>query len=120
MTACSHCGIEFKPQRRTARFCSPACRVAAHRKAECNANSAADNGTGAARISQNDSRMSSGRPRQINAPTATKPLSVTGWRIVSDAKWADMYRLRRSDGTLSDMVNLPRAKDALAVVCDEA
>jgi hypothetical protein len=28
-----------------------------------------------------------------------------------------MYRLRRPDGTLSDMVNLTRAKDAISVVC---
>jgi hypothetical protein len=34
-------------------------------------------------------------------------------RIVPDAKWPGMYRLVQSDGTLSDMVNLTRAKDAL-------
>jgi hypothetical protein len=27
-----------------------------------------------------------------------------------------MYRLKRTDGSLSDMVNLTRAKDALAAV----
>jgi hypothetical protein len=120
MTACSHCGVEFKPRRRTARFCGPTCRVAAHRKTECNANSAADSGIGATRNSQNGSRVSSARPGQINAPTVTKPLSVTGWRIVPDSKWSGIYRLRRPDGTLSDTVNLTRAKDALAVVCDES
>jgi hypothetical protein len=117
MTACSHCGVEFEPQRRTARFCGPTCRVAAHRKSECNANSAADSGTGATRTSQNASRVSPARSGQINAPTATKPLSVTGWRIVPDSKWGGMYRLRRPDGTLSDMMNLTRAKDAISVVC---
>jgi hypothetical protein len=34
--------------------------------------------------------------------------------IVPDAKWAGMYRLRLPDGSLSDMLNLTRAKDALA------
>ena len=33
--------------------------------------------------------------------------------IVPDAKWPGMYRLRLSDGTLTDMVNLTRARDAL-------
>jgi hypothetical protein len=34
--------------------------------------------------------------------------------IVPDAKWPGMYHLRLLDGSLSDMVNLTRAKDALA------
>jgi protein-arginine kinase activator protein McsA len=53
--ACSHCGTEFKPLRRSARFCSSTCRVAAHRKSDCNANSAADNlseGRGKARANK--------------------------------------------------------------------
>jgi hypothetical protein len=29
--ACAHCGREFKPKRSDARFCSPACRLKAHR-----------------------------------------------------------------------------------------
>jgi hypothetical protein len=36
--------------------------------------------------------------------------------IVADAKWSGMYRLRFPDGSLSDMVNLTRAKDALAAM----
>jgi hypothetical protein len=36
------------------------------------------------------------------------------YRIVPDAEWPGMYRIiRRPDGSLSDMVNLARAKDAL-------
>lgn len=35
-------------------------------------------------------------------------------RIVPDAKYPGMYRLRIPDGSLSDIVNLTRAKDALA------
>jgi hypothetical protein len=46
------------------------------------------------------------------APAATKRLSVT--RIVPDKRWPGMYRLRLPDGSLSDMANLTRAKDALA------
>jgi hypothetical protein len=55
--ACSHCGTEFKPLRRSARFCSSTCRVAAHRKSDCNANSAADNLSEAPRASQNGSKV---------------------------------------------------------------
>jgi hypothetical protein len=34
-------------------------------------------------------------------------------RIVPDPKWPGMYRVRRPDGSLSNMMNLTRAKDAL-------
>jgi hypothetical protein len=37
-------------------------------------------------------------------------------RIVPDATYAGMYRIRKPDGTLSDMVNLTRARDALRVL----
>jgi hypothetical protein len=37
-------------------------------------------------------------------------------RIVPDARWPDMYRIKKPDGTLSDMVNLTRARDALRVL----
>ena len=29
---CQHCGSTFQPQRKTAKFCSPSCRVTAHRQ----------------------------------------------------------------------------------------
>ena len=48
-----------------------------------------------------------------------KPLKLDP-RIAPEGKWPAMFRLRLSDGSLSDMVNLPRAKDALAVDCDES
>lgn len=32
--------------------------------------------------------------------------------IVQDVRYADMWRVRLPDGTISDMVNLSRAKDA--------
>jgi hypothetical protein len=48
-----------------------------------------------------------------------KPLNLDP-RIAPDAKWPAMFRLRLPDGSLSDKVNLTRAKDALAVVCEES
>lgn len=50
---------------------------------------------------------------------ATRRLSVTrNPRIVVDERWSGMYRLRLPDGSLSDMVNLARARDALASLED--
>jgi hypothetical protein len=46
---------------------------------------------------------------------AEKPKSVTlSPKVVPDATWPGMYRMRRPDGSLTDMVNLTRAKDVLA------
>jgi hypothetical protein len=39
-----------------------------------------------------------------------------GVSIVPDTKWPGMYRLRFADDSLSDMLNLTRAKDALAAM----
>ena len=57
----------------------------------------------------------------IGMSEGQKPQSVTlrrkpprlDPRIVPDAKYPGMYRIRRPDGSLSDMVNLTRACDAL-------
>jgi hypothetical protein len=49
------------------------------------------------------------------APAPEKSKFVTlSPKIVPDPTWPDMYRIRRPDGLLTDMVNLIRAKDALA------
>jgi len=121
--ACSTCGLQFRSQRSTARFCSSRCRKATQR--------ARDRGA--------PIRVAVTRPGvavdAVLSVTATpglskdqKPKSVTlrrkspklDPRIAPDAKWPAMFRLRLPDGSISDMVNLPRAKDALAVVCDES
>ena len=90
---CSHCGSQFRPQRSTARFCSPRCRVAAQR-------------------ARNRIGMSGGQKPQ-SVTLRRKPPKLDP-RIVPDPKWPGMYRVRRPDGSLTDMVNLTRAKDALA------
>jgi hypothetical protein len=111
---CARCGGLFTPRRATARYCGTACRVAAHRGTDCNANSAAESAREAAPASQNGSEVHPTRSGPITTPAATKPLSVTrGYAIVPDAKWPGMYRIRRPDGSLSDIANLTRAKDAL-------
>jgi hypothetical protein len=38
---------------------------------------------------------------------------------VADKEWSGMYRVRRSDGSLTDMVNLTRARDAARTFAGE-
>ena len=113
---CSACGSQFRPQRSTARFCSPRCRKATQRARDRGMpiNVAATRpGVGL------DAGLSV--TRTIGMSEGQKPQSVTlrrkppklDPRIVPDAQWAGMYRIRRPDGTLTDMVNLTRAKEAL-------
>jgi hypothetical protein len=115
---CTACGVQFRPQRSTALFCSPRCRKAAQR--------ARDRGTP---ISVAATRPSVA-PDAVLSVTATirttdglKPQSVTlrqfrkppniNPRIAADPKWPRMYRIKRRDGSLTDMVSLTRAKEAL-------
>jgi hypothetical protein len=51
------------------------------------------------------------KPPVLSAPKPAVARSDS--RIVPDAKWPNMYRIRLPGGGLSDMVNLTRAKDAL-------
>jgi hypothetical protein len=97
------CGASFTPLRSSARFCSTRCRTAAHRSstAVCNATTARKKARSAI--------------KSTPGIVATPRLSVTrNPRIVVDERWSGVYRLRLPDGSLSDMVNLARARDALA------
>jgi hypothetical protein len=117
---CPACGSQFRPQRSTARYCGPRCRVAAKR--------GRDRGTpiatrpnvapGAVLSVTAPSGMSDRQKPQI-VTLRRKPLNLDP-RIIPDPKWPGMYRLRLPDGSLGAIVNLTRAKDALAVVCDES
>jgi hypothetical protein len=93
--ACEYCGAVLPPSaRRHARFCSPAHRRAAHR------------------AHNPDPRRARARFLSCLAlDKAAVPYAYVG--IVSDKRWLGMYRLKRRDGRLSDMVNLTRARDAL-------
>jgi len=93
-TTCRQCGKRLTGYRPQARFCSPAHRAAYQRSTTANK---------APRV-----RFLRGRPRDRAAVSA-------GYvSIVPDTRFPGMYRLKRTDGTLSDMVNLTRANDALA------
>ena len=64
-------------------------------------------------------------PDATGVPETLKPASVTQQApiprpsktlpagIVPDAKWPGMYRVVRPDGSLSEMVNLTRARDTV-------
>jgi hypothetical protein len=120
---CSACGLQFRPQRSTARFCSSRCRKATQR--------ARDRGA-PIRVTMTRPGVAIDAVLSVTAtprlPKDQKPKSVTlrrkppklDPRIAPDAKWPSMFRLRLPDGSLSDMLNLPRAKDALAVLWDES
>jgi hypothetical protein len=113
---CSACGSQFRPQRSTARFCGPRCRKVSQR--------ARDRGT--------PIKVAATRPgvatdavlsvtAAIGMSEGQKPQSVTlrrkpakiDPRIVPDPKGPGMYRIKRPDGSLSDMANLTRCRDAL-------
>ena len=64
------------------------------------------------RVSVTGTRGSSGG-NSANLVTLSRRPPKLPKGIVPDAQWPGMYRLVRLDGTLSDMVNLTRAKDAL-------
>ena len=84
---CEHCGGQLPlATRRHARFCCPPHRAAYHRTRSV---------------------------RFLSGATFDKSASPY-LGIVSDAKWPRMYRLKHADGSLSDMVNLTRAREALA------
>jgi len=53
----------------------------------------------------------SGAEKMTFGPVSRRVVEL-GSRIVPDAVYPGMYRVRRPDGSLSDMVNLTRAKDA--------
>lgn len=43
---------------------------------------------------------------------------MSGYSIVPDGEWPKMWRVKRPDGSLSDMVNRARAKDAAMAMFD--
>src|SRR5262245_26430408 len=117
-TECAACGAQFRLQRSTARFCSPRCRKAAQRtrdrgtpvnvavKRPSVAADAVLSVTATIDISKGQT------PRSVTIRPPRKPPNINP-RIVADPKWPGMYRIKRRDGSLTEMVSLSRAKDAL-------
>jgi hypothetical protein len=126
--ACRECGHTFTRRRATARYCSSRCRLQRHRTSVAAAASDSEMATGAfLSVSGHPTTPANATQPQKAPPetlTVPQPRAFPGARktaigivaIVPDAKWPNMYRLRFADGRLSDMVNLTRAKDALAAM----
>ena len=54
---------------------------------------------------------------------STRPalqMTFGSYTVVPDTEWLFMYRVRRPDGSLTDMVNLTRARDAARCFADQA
>ena len=69
------------------------------------------------------------RPNPINlaivsrASKSTRPalqMDFGGYTVIPDTDWPAMYRVRRPDGSLTDMANLTRARDAARQFADQA
>jgi hypothetical protein len=113
-SACSHCAAKFRPQRRSARFCSPRCRLSAHRGLPARASEKPRDAFLSVSGAHGIHKSSSGARETLTRPSRSK----LDPRIVSDARWSGMFRLRLPGGSLTDMVNLTRARDALASLED--
>jgi hypothetical protein len=113
---CPICKTKFTPRRSTARYCSDRCRKSASRSA-----ATATQAPAGALLSVTSAVGTYNHPADdlvtliSQQPRASKPPSkaILDRRIVPDEKWPGMYRIRRPDGTVTDMVNLTRARDAL-------
>jgi hypothetical protein len=94
---CHQCGKPLPATaRRHARFCSPAHRAAHHR-------------------SWIADRLP--RVRFLTGAGGDNPAAMAPYvAIVPDAAFPGMYRLKRTDGSFSDMVNSTRARNALVEV----
>ena len=43
---------------------------------------------------------------------------LSGYSVIEDERYPGMWRVRRPDGSLTDMVNITRAKDAATAMLD--
>jgi hypothetical protein len=103
---CPICKSKFTPRRSTARFCGDRCRKTASRST-----ATASRKPHSAFLSVTEA---SGTYRGPSVDDVTlKSKTKLDRRLVPDEKWPGMFRLRLPDGSLTDMVNRTRAKDAL-------
>ena len=117
---------------RSARYCSRACRQAAyvarrairvgvphserHKAFRGRVTDVGSRVKGAGGADLRTSVTHALQPTEISSEFRPKNTTLSVVSIVPDAVWSGMYRLRFPDGRLGDMVNLTRAKDALAAI----
>ena len=124
---CEVCRQFFSPRRTSARFCSSKCRQRAHRRAsrlsldEINAHSQ-HNVDKSAQGPSGSAEVVGKPPPPVTQTAAHQPavasnssaLSSTPY-LVQDQRFPNMWRTAFPDGRHSNMVNITRAKDALAL-----
>jgi hypothetical protein len=118
---CAACGGELVRQRAGSRYCGDACRKRAERGRHHVDQSPRDARGADLSVTPISKAVPATSVRSVTPVTdkasiswAPKPPSQKlDPRIVPDAKWPGMYRIRLPDGSLSDMLNLTRAKDAV-------
>lgn len=119
---CQHCGRAFPARRSTARYCTPAHRLAAHRGLPVGCPPEPRGAVQDAIVSVSG-RSDTPKP-DYPSPESRETLKASISRgskplprgIVHDAVYPNMYRVVLPDGSLSDMVNLTRARDAAAAL----
>ena len=106
-----------------ARFCSPACRQAAYRARRYRNTPSnkepvtlAEGVQGTALQATVTRALETIETKRDFRPEKTTDHPVSDPRLVRDAKYPEMWRVRMPDGTLSDMVNHTRAADAARVL----
>jgi hypothetical protein len=119
----AHKGGSGKQRIATQRFCGAACRQRANRVRRAIANNIPASARKRSRTSV--TRPAVSQPGASTGPqwgvadigvatSVTRPKNPCTYEIVPDECWPGMWRIRFPDGQLSDMVNLTRAREALA------
>ena len=106
VTSCAQCGVQFRPERSTARFCGDRCRVA-NARYRVSGTSRAGRAPAGAVLSVTGAPPSTpaikpppATPVTLTIPIsrASKPAPLTlDPRIVPDTRWPGMYRFRRPE-----------------------
>ena len=128
--ACEICRQWFSPRRASARFCSPRCRQRSHRRTSRlpadkigSANGHSQRNVDKSERGPSGSAEVVGKPPPPVAKTAahqtalaseSSALSSTP-HLVQDQRFPNMWRIAFPNGRLSNMVNITRAKEALAL-----
>jgi hypothetical protein len=114
---CTVC--KSQARRSTARLCSSRCRLINHRRSALNMppRPAGEPAGALLSVSGTDS-LPAFLPKRRETLRASRALEQLPPGIVRDERYRNMYRVVLPDGSLSDMVNLTRAKDALAAIGD--
>jgi hypothetical protein len=105
-----------KVYQRGQRYCSATCRKMASKARQASPKigpkplSAATPLSGVTSVSS--APMISMSYEQQKSARPALQMTFGGYAVVLDADWPKMYRVRRPDGSLTDMVNLSRARDA--------